>query len=169
MIIKKIYKKIIIFICNHILSGAHFFRIKRALLNTCYGINIGIKTSVVTPVFVPLDSNVRIGKYCWINHDFRIEGNGNVSIGDNCDIAPYVTLATGGHRIDYNTPRRAGSGFCGEIRVGDGCWICIRTTLLPNVNVGDKSVVAAGAIVNKDVENDTLVGGVPAKVIKKLV
>jgi acetyltransferase-like isoleucine patch superfamily enzyme len=91
---------------------------------------------------------------------------GQVTIGDNCDIAPDVTFLTGGHQMGDHS-RRAGKGESYHITVGSGVWIGGRATLLLNTSIGDGSMIAACACVSKDVPADTLVAGVPAKVMKE--
>lgn len=163
----KIKKAIILWICNYILRGVHFFSIKRALLNSCKGISIGKGSCIVTPIHMPLVSELVVGTECWLNRDFTIEGNGKVFIGNNCDLGPTVTMTTGSHKIG-DERRRAGEGFCGTINVENGCWLGNRCVILPDCTIGKSSVVAAGAIVTKNISENTLVGGCPAKIIRKL-
>jgi len=85
----------------------------------------------------------------------------------NCDIGPNVSFVTGTHLIGkFN--RRAGLGFSSRIKIGDGCWIGASVVILGGVKIGNGSVVAAGAVVINNIPKNTLVGGVPAKLIKKL-
>ena len=81
----------------------------------------------------------------------RINGNGNVTIGDNCDIAPEVTFQTGGHEIG-DASRRAGKEIICSQRVGNGVWIGGRSTIVGNTTIGDSCVIAACACVVHDVE-----------------
>ena len=165
--ISKLYKVFILWICNNVFRGVHFFKIKRILLNSCKGITIGEGTCVVTPIFLPLMSEFVIGNNCWINRDFTFEGNGIVCIGNNCDLGPTVTMTTGSHQIgDEN--RRAGKGYCGIIKIEDGCWLGNRSVILPNCTVGKSTIVAAGAIVTQNIKENLLVGGVPARKIRDL-
>lgn len=152
------------FLVNHIFVGTWFYNTKRKLLNGL-GYQIGAGSKVVGPLFCT--GQLFIGKDCWIGKNLRIHGNGMVTIGDNCDIAPEVVFITGGHEIGERN-RRAGDGVSYTIRVGDGTWIGARSTFLKDVNVGEGCVIAACACVTRDVEDDALVGGVPAKMIKKL-
>lgn len=161
----KTVKKILVTFCvNHVLAGTVFFEPKRRLLNSI-GCEIGEGTKVVGPVYNT--GNLKIGKNCWIGKNLTVNGNGTVIIGDNCDIAPEVTFQTGGHRIG-TAERRAGPGEKYTIRVGNGCWICGRSTVVKSVCIGNGSIVAACACVTADVESNTLAGGVPAKTIRKL-
>jgi maltose O-acetyltransferase len=90
-----------------------------------------------------------------------------ITIGARCDIAPEVCLITGTHESG-NALRRAGEDVARPIRIGDGCWLGTRVTVLAGVSIGHGAIVAAGAVVAGDVEPNTLVGGVPARLIRRL-
>ena len=154
-----------LFIVNHFLSFTRFYSIKRHILSWG-GVKIGKNTRIVGPIHLGAVARLSIGENVWIGRNFSVEGNGEVTIGDFCDFGPVVTLLTGTHEI--GTKRRAGKGVVGKIHIGSGCWIGARAIILPNVNIENMSVVAAGAVVTKDVKNNTLVGGVPAKIIREL-
>ena len=153
-----------LFIVNRLLSGTRFFGLKRRLLNGI-GNQIGEGTRVVGPIFC--SAKLIVGENCWIGRQFAAEGNGMVTIGDNCDIAPQVTMLTGGHLIG-DADRRAGEGQTYTITVGNGTWIGARATLVGGVTVGNSCVVAACACVTKDLGDNVVMGGVPAKVIREL-
>lgn len=137
---------------------------KRKLLVKA-GYSVGEGTKIVGPIFI--SSGLVIGKNCWIGRNFEAQGNGLVSIGDNCDIAPGVTLNTGGHLIG-DSSRRAGEGIICTIEVGSGTWICANVTVVKNTKIGSGCVIAAGAVVTKDVPDNALSGGVPSKTIRSL-
>lgn len=141
-----------------------FFPAKRNLLRSI-GYEIGENTKIVGPIHNT--GTLRIGANCWIGCNLTVHGNGTVTIGDNCDIAPDVTFLTGGHQMGDHS-RRAGKGESYHIAVGSGVWIGGRVTLLLNTSIGDGSMIAACACVSKDVPADTMVAGVPAKVMKEL-
>ena len=77
-----------------------------------------------------------------------------------------VVLATLNHELE---PSRRSSIVSAPIRIGNRVWIGSHSTILPGVTVGDGAVVAAGAVVTKDVPPNTVVAGVPAKVVKTIV
>ncbi len=129
------------------------------------GYQIGEGSKIVGPLFNT--GTLIVGRNSWIGRNITIHGNGSVVIGDGCDVAPDVVFATGGHQIGRHD-RRAGTGEKYHIEVGDGTWIGVRTTVLGNTTIGKGCVVAAGACVLNDVEDDVLIGGVPAKCIRKL-
>lgn len=156
-----------VFYCvNKRFAGAQqkYFEKKRKLLNSI-GFELGEGTKVVGPLFCT--GKLITGKNTWIGRNLSVEGNGAVYIGDNCDIAPEVTFLTGGHKIG-SAERRAGDGFNKDIHIGNGCWIGARSTIIGGVTVADGCVVASCACVNKNIEENSLVGGVPARVIKNL-
>lgn len=160
------YKGVCTFLINHVFTSMKPFssNIKCAILRSV-GHRIGKGTTIVSPVYII--GKVEIGDACWINRGFTVQGDGLVRIGDNCDIAPDVSFLTGGHQIG-TSKRRAGTGEVYTITVGNGCWIGARSTLLGNIVVNDGSVVAACTCVNRDVPENVVVGGVPAKVIRRL-
>lgn len=156
--------KLHMFLVNKVFVGAKHFEIKRKLLNSI-GYEIGKNTKIVGPI--ECYGILKIGENCWVGKNLKVNGNGTVIIGDNCDIAPEVTFQTGGHMIG-SSDRRAGKGQIYNQSVGDGTWIGGRVTVLNETNIGKACVIAGCACVTKDVEDCTLVGGVPAKTIRSL-
>lgn len=163
-VIRTIKRRLFTHLVNGPLAGTDAFELKRKLLNSL-GHSIGIGTKVVGPVF--LSGTVAIGENCWIGRNFTVNGNGKVFIEDNCDIAPDVHFNTGGHVMGMHD-RRAGEGEVYSQRVGKGTWVGARSTFVTNLTVGEGCMIAACACVTKDVDADSLVGGVPAKLIRRL-
>ncbi len=97
----------------------------------------------------------------------RIHDHAFVVIGNNVRLGPGVSLLTEGHPPDA-VVRRAGVVFAKPITIGDDVWIGANGLVLGGVTVGDGAVVAAGAVVIRDVSADTVVGGVPTKVLRVL-
>ena len=152
------------YLVNKRYVGTRKFEQKRKALIKL-GYEIGEGTKIVGPI--ECTGELTIGKNCWIGKNFKVNGCGKVVIGDNCDLGPEVTFQTGGHEIGDAT-RRAGEGLIFSQTVGDGTWIGGRATICNNTTIGKGCVVASCACVVKDVEDNTLVGGVPAKIIKQL-
>ena len=130
-------------------------------------INIGNTTRVVGPLILGNAVKITIGDGTWLGQDFCVYGSGECIIGDNCDIGPNVVVLSGSHEIG-NKEKRAGKGFHYKINIGNGVWIGGRVTLYGNIKIDDSSIVAAGAVVQQNVHKNTIVGGVPAKVICKI-
>lgn len=155
------FKRIIArYIINHFLCCTRFFGTKCKLLKWA-GLHIGSNVRVAGPIYFSNVSNIKIGDNTWIGENFNIDGNGDVSIGKNVDIAPHVVINTGGHIIE-GKEHRAGEGIVNNILIGDGTWICTRVTIVNSISVGSGCVIAAGSVVIADVEDNTLVAGVPA-------
>lgn len=163
---KSVHRRINLFIVNNLLAGTRpgSFEKKRRLLNAI-GFEIGEGTKIVGPI--ECYGKLIVGRDCWVGKNLCVNGNGSVVIGDNCDIGPEVIFQTGGHMIG-TSKRRAGEGVSFHQSVGDGTWIGGRATILNNTSIGTGCVVAACACVAKDVPDNTLVGGVPAKIIRYL-
>ena len=153
-----------LFLVNHFFRGTKYFKIKRKLLNLG-GFQVGEGTKVVGPI--ECTGHLIVGKDCWIGKNLKVNGNGTVTIGDNCDIAPEVTFQTGGHLIGDET-RRAGEGVIFNQSVGSGTWIGGRSTILNGTNIGKSCMIAGCACVIKDIPDNSLAGGVPAKIIRNL-
>ena len=135
-------------------------RIRRRLLRS-YGWQIGARTQIDSPARAY--GRVRIGARCYVNRDCHFDGEALITIGDRVAVGPGVYFITSTHRIGPHA-QRAGSLIAAPIHVGDGAWIGARAILLPGVTVGAGAVVAAGAVVTRDVPADMLVAGVPAQV-----
>ena len=103
--------------------------------------------------------NIRVGKNFLANY--------NVTIGDYVMIGPNTLISTVNHPI---TPlgRRKHLGIGKSVTIGDDVWVGGNVTILPRVNIGNNVVVAAGAVVTKDIPDNSLVSGVPAKVIREI-
>lgn len=152
----------------YFIPATRCFSLKRFLLRFC-GARVGINTRVVSSAKFFISGNLNIGENCWVGHEVLIVGgNADVSIGDNCDIAPRVVLATGTHVIDATGGRIAGEGFSLPITIGNGAWVCAGATILGGSSIGEKSIVAAGAVVHGVFPPRCLIGGVPARVIRDL-
>jgi maltose O-acetyltransferase len=108
-----------------------------------------------------------VGADTYISGPLRINFGGSVRIGSGVNIGHDCMLLTVDHRIG-DSSRRAGLSTFKSIEIEDGVWIASRVTVLPGVCIGRGSIVAAGAVVASDVPPNTLVGGTPAKVIRKL-
>jgi putative colanic acid biosynthesis acetyltransferase WcaF len=111
---------------------------------------------------------LKIGNDTWIGHQVLIVSTSRIEIGCCVDIAPRVFIGNGSHQLDPIGAHAAGAGTTGDVVVGDGVWLCAGALLLPGVSIGEKAVVAAGAVVTRDVPARKIVGGVPAAILKDL-
>lgn len=115
------------------------------------------------PFYTDFGKNITIGKDVFINSGCHFQDQGGITIGDGSLIGHNVVLATINHDLD---PRNNRKNHYAPIAIGNHVWIGSNATVLPGVTLGDWSVVAAGAVVTKDVPPYTVVGGVPAKVLR---
>lgn len=137
----------------------------RDLLSQITVSEIDESVAVFTPLYINYGKNTKIGKNVFINFDCVFLDLGGITIEDNVLIAPKVSLLSEGHPVD---PYVRQSLVPGHIHIKRNTWIGAGATILPGVTVGENSVVAAGAVVSKDVPANTIVGGVPAKIIKSI-
>ena len=135
----------------------------RDLLSQITGSEIDESVVVFTPLYINYGKNTRIGKNVFINFDCVFLDLGGITIEDGVLIAPKVSLLSEGHPI---SPNERQSLVPGHIYIKKNAWIGAGATILPGITVGENAVVAAGAVVSKNVPANTVVGGVPAKQIK---
>lgn len=137
----------------------------RNLLGRITGLEIDESTTVFTPLYINYGKNTRIGRNVFINFDCTILDLGGITIEDDVLIAPKVNLLSEGHPI---SPENRQSLVPGHIHIKRNAWIGANATILPGVTVGENAVVAAGAVVSKDVPDNSVVGGIPAEIIKTI-
>ena len=121
--------------------------------------------AVFTPIYINYGKNINIGKNVFINFDCTFLALGGITIEDDVLIGPKVSLVTENHPL--NPEHRKGL-ICKPILIKRNAWIGANATILAGVTIGENSVVAAGAVVSKDVPDNTVVGGIPAKIIKQI-
>ncbi|MGO4994965.1 acyltransferase [Jeotgalibaca porci] len=138
----------------------------RYVVYKAYGIKS--ETKSISPGCFFGDNKVKIGKGTFVNYNCFFDNNAEIVIGDNCSIAMNVLFCTSSHETS-DSARRAGKVISGPINVGDGCWIGVKSTILPGVNIGEGCVIAAGSVVTKDCKPNSLYAGVPAKFVKDLI
>lgn len=125
--------------------------------------NIGENSRVMPPLTVVRGNNVKIGRNVVIMNNSLFMAAGGITIEDDVMVAANVQLISNNHDLyDHQILT------CKPVHLKRNCWIGAGATILPGVTIGENSVVAAGAIVTKDVEDNTVVGGNPAKLIKRL-
>lgn len=115
------------------------------------------------PFYTDFGKNLTIGKDVFINSGCHFQDQGGIEIGDGSLIGHNVVLATINHDLAPSENRK---NHYESIKIGAHVWIGSNATVLPGVTVGDWAVIAAGAVVTRDVPPMTVVGGVPAKVLK---
>jgi len=139
-------------------------------INTVFSELIGKKVDdtffIIPPFYSDFGENINIGKNVFVNHACTFMDRGGITLEDNVLIGPKVNLLTTNHPL-HPSERRA--TVSNPILIKKGAWIGAGATILAGVTIGENSVVAAGAVVSKDVPNNCIVGGVPAKFIKSII
>jgi acetyltransferase-like isoleucine patch superfamily enzyme len=135
----------------------------RERLSEIIGSRIDARTTIFVPFYTNFGKHIKIGKNVFINHACTFLDMGGISIEDDVLIGPKVNLITENHPVDLAKRKQL---ELKSILIRKNAWIGAAATILPGVTVGENSIVAAGAVVHKDVPANTIVGGVPAKVIK---
>jgi len=147
-----------------------FSRLRMRLLRLI-GVPIGAETIVCGRISISgarhAQRALHIGSSCMINEGCRFETGAAIRIGDRVHIGHDVTLLTTTHEIGPHEQRSHGR-VVAPVTVGDGVWIGTRALVLPGVEIGAGAVVAAGSVVTGSVPPDTVVAGVPAKVLRSL-
>ena len=121
--------------------------------------------AVFTPLYINYGKHITIGKNVFINFDCTFLALGGITIEDEVLIGPKVNLVTENHPLD---PKERKGLIAKPIIIKKNAWIGANATILPGVTIGENAVVAAGAVVSKDVPDNTIVGGIPAKFIKNV-
>jgi acetyltransferase-like isoleucine patch superfamily enzyme len=109
--------------------------------------------------------NLTIGKRVFINSGCKFQDQGGISIGDDVLIGHNVVIATLNHSF---APEHRGDLEPRPVKIGNKVWIGANATILPGIKIGDGAIIAAGAVVTKDVAPRNMVGGVPARFIKTI-
>ena len=163
---KVVLIRLISYLTNYFIANIPSWKLRHWWYRRVLGISLGPRAGVHLGCYwwfygpgQVRRTGVSIGANSRINRDCMIDVRGGVTIGDNVSISPQVSISTAAHSA-------VDPGFRVEIRpvvIEDNVWIGMRATILGGVTLGRGSVVAAGAVVTKDVPPLTIVGGVPAR------
>ncbi len=124
---------------------------------------------IISTSFNNMGSHIRIGNNVGIGEFAYLGGGGGLEIGDDCIIGQYLSCHPENHNFQDTTRRIREQGVSRKgIKIGKNCWIGAKVTVLDGVTVGDNCVIAAGAVITKSMPANSVIGGVPAKVIKPI-
>lgn len=127
------------------------------------GISLPDSSNIVQPFHIDIAAGLSVGENVFINYNCSMMAAGRIIIEDNVQIGPNAMIVTTNH--DFNHREVV---LHAPVTIKKNAWIGGRSLILPGVTIGENAVVAGGAVVTKDVEPNTIVGGNPAKVIKRL-
>ena len=137
----------------------------RKIFSELIGREVDKDFGLFPPFYADCGLNITIGKKVFINSCCNFQDWGGITIGDGTLIGHNVVLATINHGLQVESRH---DNIPAPIVIGKNVWIGSNAVILPGVTVGDGAVIGAGAVVTKDVAETTVVGGVPAKIIRKI-
>ena len=165
-----LYYAILRYLPQYSLRGTEFKNIRSSTCRYIF-LKCGKNVNVKKGAQFGMGKNIEIGNNSDIGLNAYIAGcdsGGKLIIGNNVIMAPEVAILTLKHNYNKKDVPINEQGFeASKVVIEDDVWIGYRTTILPGVKIGKGSVIASGAVVTEDVDQYTVVGGVPAKVIKK--
>ncbi len=137
----------------------------REIMGRLIGKQVDRSFRMFPPFYTDFGKNITIGKDVFINSGCHFQDQGGIEIGDGALIGHNVVLATINHDLN---PKENRKNHYAPIKISAHVWIGSNATVLPGVTIGDYAVVAAGAVVTREVPAMTVVGGVPARVLKTI-
>ncbi len=146
-------------------GGYHTADELRQLFSELIGQEVDEKFGLFPPFYTDYGQNIKLGKGVFLNAGCCFQDQGGIEIGDGALIGHQVVIATLNHDPD---PSKRQNMRPAPVKIGNGVWIGAHATILPGVTVGDGAVIGAGAVVTKDVPQNAVAVGVPAKIVKQI-
>ena len=137
----------------------------RNILSKITGSKIDSSVQVLTPFNTDFGANIRLGKDVFINKSCMFVDLGGIELEDKVLIGPDVKILSVNHPLD---PKNRRGVILKGVKIKRNAWLGAGVTVCPGVTIGENSVIGAGSVVTKDVPNDTVYAGVPAKFIKNI-
>ena len=128
------------------------------------------------PIFFHYGKHTKIGQHFFANFNLTVQDDAEVTIGDNCNFGPNVTIVTPVHPM-LPDERRSMMTADGEVKhlcyakpvhIGNDCWFGASVTVCPGVIIGDNCVIGAGSVVTRDIPDNSFAAGVPCRVIREI-
>ena len=149
--------------CHRINFSEPDFKVLKTLFDELFNGKLPPSSILIPPIHIYFPRHLFIGENVFVNHNSTLMAAGGIEIGEGTFIGPNVSIITDNHEfgsLQYLHPKK--------VKIGNRVWIGANAVILPGVTIGNHCVVAAGAVVTKDVPPHSLVAGVPAKVIKQI-
>lgn len=137
----------------------------RAILSELLAREVDDTTTVFTPFYTNIGFNITLGKQVFINHACSFLDLGGITVEDDVMIGPGVCITSENHPVSAHDRKTL---VPGRVLIKRNAWIGGGATILPGVTIGENAVVAAGAVVTKDVPRNVVVAGIPARVIRQI-
>lgn len=131
---------------------------------------------ITGPIFFHYGIHTKIGKQFFANFNLTVQDDAEVTIGDNCDFGPNITIVTPVHPMlaDERREMLTASGekkhlcYAKPVHIGNGCWLGANVTVCPGVTIGDNCVIGAGSVITRSIPSNSFAAGVPCRVIRTL-
>ena len=146
-------------------GGYHDGEEVREIFSRLIGRPVDESFGLFPPFYTDCGKNLRIGKHVFINSGCRFQDQGGITLGDGALIGHNVVMATLNHS---EHPEERANLHPAPIHIGRNVWIGASATILPGVTIGDGAIVGAGAVVTRDVTENMIVAGVPAKILRSI-
>lgn len=151
------------------------FEKRDAILHEIIG-EFGEGGRIQGPIAFHYGRHTKIGRDFFANFNFTVQDDGEVTIGDNCNFGPNVTIVTPVHPMVASERRTmlAESGekkhlcYARPVHIGNDCWFGASVTVCPGVTIGDNCVIGAGSVVTRDIPSNSFAAGVPCRVIREI-
>lgn len=148
---------------------------RKSILQELLG-ELGEGSFLQGPITFHYGCHTRIGHHVFINFNFTVQDDGEVVIGDHCDIGPNVTIVTPVHpmlpeeRVSMPNTEGVPGRYCvaKPVHIGDRCWLGANVVICPGVSIGSGCVIGAGSVVTRDIPPRCFAAGNPARVIRHL-
>lgn len=150
-------------ITGHLNASYHDADQTRVVLSELTGQQIDASTAVMPPFYTDFGQFTRFGKNVFVNFGCSFMDRGGITLEDGALIGPQVKLITENHA---EAPDRRQDVYSRPIRIKRKAWLGAGVTVLPGVTIGENAIIGAGSVVTKDVPDNAIVAGVPAKVIR---
>jgi acetyltransferase-like isoleucine patch superfamily enzyme len=137
----------------------------RDQLSEIIGTKIDESTTIFPPFYTNFGQSISLGKNVFINHACSFLDIGGIIVEDNVQIGPRVNITSENHPLD---PADRTTLVPKPVIIHQNAWIGAGATILPGVTIGENAIVAAGAVVSRDIPANTVVAGIPAKVVKQI-
>ncbi|GAD18728.1 sugar O-acetyltransferase [Helicobacter fennelliae] len=152
-------------ITAHLNNTHHSKEQVRAIFSELIGREVHSSCWIMPPFYTDFGRNIILGKNVFINHCCTFMDRGGITIGDGAFIGPKVSLITINHDIN---PHNRETTIYKSIVLESRVWIGANAVILPGVKIGENSIIAAGSVATKDVPANVIVGGNPAKILKRI-
>jgi acetyltransferase-like isoleucine patch superfamily enzyme len=152
-------------------EGAYLGALGKQPLEIGDQVNIGAYSRLeISRTFHEVGAYIRIGDRVGLGDFAHLGGAGGLEIGDDCIIGAYLSCHPENHNFaDPDQPIRLQGTNRQGIKIGKNCWIGAKVTILDGVEIGDNCVLAAGAVITRSMPANSIIGGVPARVLKSTI